>query len=149
VQTEADSATQELGVEEAANNLDANRRGLLRLLAFDLNTPIRASDALGAKRVDLNVAQALRVALENQPEYLMQLISSEHGPAIAAVAAKIEVAASSFGNNFMDYSLRLVSQWCFSALGAIHWFVVGFARIAFRSGSWGLCLYPLLGGFDS
>ena len=87
VQTEADSATQELGVEEAANNLDANRRGLLRLLAFDLNTPIRASDALGAKRVDLNVAQALRVALENQPEYLMQLISSEQA-AINLLAAK-------------------------------------------------------------
>ncbi len=44
VQTEADAATQELGVEEAANNLDASRRGLLRLLAFDLNTPVRASD---------------------------------------------------------------------------------------------------------
>lgn len=87
VQTEADAATQELGVEEAANNLDANRRGLLRLLAFDLNTPIRASDALGAKRVDLNVAQALRVALENQPEYLMQLISSEQA-AINLLAAK-------------------------------------------------------------
>ena len=77
VQTEADAATQELGVEEAANHLDASRRGLLRLLAFDLNTPVRASDALGAKRVDLNAAQALRIALENQPEYLMQLISSE------------------------------------------------------------------------
>lgn len=48
VQTEADAATQELGVEEAANHLDASRRGLLRLLAFDLNTPVRASDALGA-----------------------------------------------------------------------------------------------------
>ncbi len=30
-------------------------------------------------------------------------------PSNAAVAAKMEVAASSFGNNFMDYSLRLVS----------------------------------------
>ena len=58
VQTEADAATQELGVEEAANNLDASRRGLLRLLAFDLNTPVRASDVLEAKRVDLNVVQA-------------------------------------------------------------------------------------------
>lgn len=87
VQTEADAATQELGVEEAANNLDASRRGLLRLLAFDLNTQVRASDALGAKRVDLNVTQALRVAMENQPEYLMQLISSKQA-AINLVVAK-------------------------------------------------------------
>lgn len=87
VQTEADAATQELGVEDATNHLDASRRELLRLLAFDLNTPVRASDALGAKRVDLNAAQALRIALENQPEYLMQLISSEQA-AINLLVAK-------------------------------------------------------------
>jgi len=77
VQTEAEAATQELGVEEAANTLDASRRGLLRLLAFDLNTPLRASEALEAKRIDLDAAQALRIALENQPGYLTQLIASE------------------------------------------------------------------------
>lgn len=87
VQTEADAATQELGVEEAANNLDASRRELLRLLAFDLNTQVRASDALEAKRIDLNTDQALLVALENQPEYLMQLVSSEQA-AINLVVAK-------------------------------------------------------------
>lgn len=87
VQTEADAATQELGVEEAVNNLDASRRELLRLLAFDLNTQVRASDALEAKRIDLNTAQMLLVALENQPEYLMQLVSSEQA-AINQVVAK-------------------------------------------------------------
>lgn len=77
VQTEADAATQELGVEEATNQLDSNRRALLRLLAYDLNSPVRASDTLAVKRVDLNATEALRIAYEHQPEYLMQLISSE------------------------------------------------------------------------
>ncbi|WP_323166719.1 TolC family protein, partial [Pseudomonas bubulae] len=36
VQTEADIATQQLGVEEAQNQLDTNRLALLRLLALDL-----------------------------------------------------------------------------------------------------------------
>lgn len=87
VQTEANAATQELGVEEAANQLDASRRELLQLLAVDLNTQVRASDALEGKRVDLNAAQALRVALENQPDYLMQVISSEQA-AINLLVAK-------------------------------------------------------------
>lgn len=41
VQTEADVATQELAVEEAANQLDASRLELLRLLALDLHTHLR------------------------------------------------------------------------------------------------------------
>lgn len=77
VQAEADAATQELSVEETANTLDANRRELLHLLALDLNTPIRADDALDAKWVEINTAKALELASERQPAYLLQLISAE------------------------------------------------------------------------
>lgn len=87
VQAEADATTQELGVEEAANRLDTSRRELLRLLALDLNTQMRASDTLQAKRIALDIALSLRVALENQPEYLTQLISNELA-AINLVVAK-------------------------------------------------------------
>ncbi|QKJ68294.1 TolC family protein (plasmid) [Deefgea piscis] len=77
VQTEADAATQELAVEEAKNQLDASRVELLRLLAIDLATAIRANDDLNAEPVVIDNAQAQRVALENQPEYLAQLIAGQ------------------------------------------------------------------------
>ncbi len=52
VQTEADVATQELAVEEAANQLDATR-------------------------IEFGLAQALTAAQEQQPTYLTQLIAAE------------------------------------------------------------------------
>ncbi|MBN0031084.1 TolC family protein, partial [Pseudomonas aeruginosa] len=48
VQTEADVASQELNVEESTNQVDSARLALLQLLALDLSTQIRASDALAA-----------------------------------------------------------------------------------------------------
>jgi len=77
VQTEADLASQELGVEETANQLDASRRELLQLLALDLGTRINASEALNPKRLEIDQQQALRVALAQQPRYLQQLIAGE------------------------------------------------------------------------
>ena len=77
VQTEADVATQELAVEEAANQLDASRLELLRLLALDLRTQIRAADTLDATRIEFGLAQALTAAQEQQPTYLTQLIAAE------------------------------------------------------------------------
>ncbi|MGP0015934.1 TolC family protein, partial [Pseudomonas sp.] len=61
VQTEADIATQELGVEEARNQVDINRLSLLRLLALDLSTPIHATEALEANRVSIDKQDAFRV----------------------------------------------------------------------------------------
>lgn len=77
VQTEADAATQELGVEDAANQLDANRLELLRLLALDLRTQLHAADVLEAAPIELNLDQALKTALQQQPMYLSQLIAAE------------------------------------------------------------------------
>ena len=62
VQTEADLATQELSVEEAANQLDSARLELLRLLALDLSSQVRASDALEVERIEVNREQAVRLA---------------------------------------------------------------------------------------
>ncbi len=89
VQTEADVATQELTVEEAANQLDASRLELLRLLALDLHTQIRASDTLNPTRTEFGLAQALNAALEQQPTYLTQLIATEQA-AINLILARNE-----------------------------------------------------------
>ncbi|RBH56683.1 MULTISPECIES: TolC family protein [Pseudomonas] len=77
VQTEADIATQELGVEEARNQVDINRLSLLRLLALDLSTPIHATEALEANRVNIDKQDAFRVAQVQQPDYLASLLGSQ------------------------------------------------------------------------
>ncbi|MGY3322493.1 TolC family protein [Pseudomonas sp. TE3911] len=77
VQTEADIATQQLGVEEAQNQLDTNRMALLRLLALDLSTPIRATEALEAKPMQIDKRQAFTLAQTQQPEYLAALLGSQ------------------------------------------------------------------------
>ncbi|MBX7277264.1 TolC family protein [Pseudomonas sp. ERGC3:05] len=77
VQTEADIATQQLGVEEARNQLDTSRLALLRLLALDLSTPIRASEALEAKPMIVDKRQAFNLAQTQQPEYLAALLGSQ------------------------------------------------------------------------
>lgn len=63
VQTEAELAAQQLAVEEARNQLDSVRLELLQLLALDHGQALRASEALVAKRIEIDGAQALRVAL--------------------------------------------------------------------------------------
>ena len=77
VQTEADIATQQLGVEEAQNQLDSSRLALLRLLALDLSTPIRATEALEAKPMQIDKRQAFNLAQNQQPEYLAALLGSQ------------------------------------------------------------------------
>jgi outer membrane protein TolC len=77
LQNEADLAHQELSAEQAAHRVQASRRALSQLLALDLSTPLRASDELTAKRVDIDRQQALRIARQRQPQYLQQLIAQE------------------------------------------------------------------------
>jgi outer membrane protein TolC len=77
VQTEADIATQQLGVEEAQNQLDTSRLALLRLLALDLSTPIRATEALEAKPMQIDKREAFNLAQNQQPEYLATLLGSQ------------------------------------------------------------------------
>lgn len=77
VQTEAELANQQLAVEEARNQLDSARLELLQLLALDHGQRLRASEALVAERFEIDAAQALRVALAQQPDYLQQLIDAE------------------------------------------------------------------------
>lgn len=91
VQTEADSATQELAVEEAMNQLASSRLGLLRLLAIDLHTPIRAIDTLAAYRIDVDFTQALLTSQEQQPGYLTQLISAEQAAINLTVASNAKL----------------------------------------------------------
>ncbi|ACZ75026.1 TolC family protein [Dickeya zeae] len=86
VQTEAEVANQELGYEDARNQLDTTRLALLQLLALNLDTPIVATEAMQASRVDVNAAQALGQAESLQPAYLSHLIASEQAQINLTVA---------------------------------------------------------------
>ena len=77
VQTEADSASQELMVEETTNQLAAKRLDLLRLLALDSNTRITVIDSPVARRTEISLSTALSAAFEQRPAYLSQIIASE------------------------------------------------------------------------
>jgi outer membrane protein TolC len=77
IQTEADTANQELGLEEARNQVNANKLALLQLLALDLNNPIKAADTPIAEQLQINELDAQRIAQEHQPDYLRQLIAGE------------------------------------------------------------------------
>jgi len=86
VQTEADVLTQELNVEEARNTLDQRRMDLVRLLALDLRKPIRAVENLEAAPVKTDLEGAKRIALTNQPDYLMQQIAAKQAEINLVVA---------------------------------------------------------------
>ena len=86
VQTEAEVASQELAYEEARNDTDSARLDLLQLVAQSLNTQIVATEALQARRVDVNAVRALQQAEALQPAYLSQLVYSEQAAINLAVA---------------------------------------------------------------
>lgn len=50
---------------------------MLKLLALDLSTPIRASDTLQVTRLEIDQATAIKVAQAKQPQYLSTLLQSE------------------------------------------------------------------------
>lgn len=87
IQAEADAATQELNVEEADNQRDASRLELSRLLALDRDLTLHASDDLQARPVTIDAAEARRIALANQPDYLIEQIASAQAAITLKVAA--------------------------------------------------------------
>ncbi len=77
VQAEADEASQELAIEDASNQVHTSRLALLTLLSLDLTTQVQASDEPAANEVTTNLADSLKVALDNQPDYVMQVLTKE------------------------------------------------------------------------
>lgn len=77
IQTEADVANQEFALEEAMNQIDATRLALLSLLALDPATELVASGFEPISLKGYDVSQALAVALESHPEYLVATLSDE------------------------------------------------------------------------
>lgn len=77
LQNEADLAYQELSVEQALHHLEASRQALSQLLALDVSTPLYASEALTAERVEIDQNEALLIALTRQPRHLQQRIAEE------------------------------------------------------------------------
>ncbi|MGS1109968.1 TolC family protein [Achromobacter anxifer] len=86
VQTEAEVATQELAYEDTRNQVESARLALLQLLTLNLNTPIIATEAPQAQRLEVNAVEALRQAEASQPAYLAQIIASEQAAVNLAVA---------------------------------------------------------------
>ncbi len=75
VQAEADDASQELGVEQARNQLQSSREALLQLLALAPDTVIDASDDLAVVEPDMTLANAQDLARQQRPDYLIQQIA--------------------------------------------------------------------------
>ncbi len=77
IQTEAEVANQEFALEEANNQIDASRLALLNLLALEPSSAVVASALEISTAKGADIAPALAVALENQPDYLASLLSIE------------------------------------------------------------------------
>jgi len=77
VEVDAEIAVRELAQEDAANQLDASRLRLLRLLGFDLDTRLHAVDPLEVQQIKVNLTQALTTARNQQPAFLIQLAAAE------------------------------------------------------------------------
>ena len=77
IQTEAQVANQEVALEEASNQIDASRLALLNLLALEPSAAIVASASEVATVKAVGVQQALAVALEKQPDYLISTLAIE------------------------------------------------------------------------
>lgn len=77
VQTEAEIASQELATEEAKNNLYLSKQALLRLTGIDLATNIQASESLQISRITLNAQRAIRLAEQQQPQFLATVLGGQ------------------------------------------------------------------------
>jgi outer membrane protein TolC len=77
IQTEAQVANQEVALEEANNQIDASRLALLNLLALEPSAAVVASHSEAATVKEVRLQQALAVALESQPDYLVSALSLE------------------------------------------------------------------------
>lgn len=77
VQTQADIAGQQVSLLQAEQQRNSAQLALLRLLAMDLHTDVIASDALDAQPVNVDLEQAVGLALDNRPDYLGQRRSLE------------------------------------------------------------------------
>lgn len=77
IQTEAQVANQEVALEEANNQIDTSRLALLNLLALEPSAAVVAGGLETSTAQEPDVAQALAVALENQPDYLTSRLSIE------------------------------------------------------------------------
>lgn len=105
VQTEADIAAQELGVEEVHNQLANSRLSLLRLLALDLSTQVKAIEVLEAEPISIDRQHALRLARLQQPEYLSTLLQARQAElnlVIATDQARWDLSLVAGANQVID-----------------------------------------------
>jgi outer membrane protein TolC len=72
LQSDADTSSQQLSLEQQQNVLNERRLALCGLLNIDTRTPLIASDPLNIRPTLLKASQAIAIAVKNQPEYLIQ-----------------------------------------------------------------------------
>jgi outer membrane protein TolC len=77
IQTEANVAKQELSIEQSANAVQSSRMALLDLLALDPSTNIGTTESIDPDRMSIDVDDALKVAFENEPVFLSQIIQEK------------------------------------------------------------------------
>lgn len=107
VQAQADLVSRELEVEQAQGEVDTGRLALLRLLALDLSSPIRASETLTAAPLSLTPHEVLRLAEAQQPEYLSMLLASQQADLnllLAKDQARWDVSVVAGLNQMRDHS---------------------------------------------
>ena len=75
IQTEANVAERELAVTEARNSLEAARLGLLSILNIGSRTQIQPTEQPAIDPLSLDVAHAMKLALEHRPDYRRALLN--------------------------------------------------------------------------
>lgn len=77
VQSEADVANQEFSLLTAENSLDAARLALVKILDLDKKTLISPTQEFTIEPIPYTLEQAIKLALENRPDYQSALLGLE------------------------------------------------------------------------
>ena len=89
IQADANLARQELSLAQTENSYNSARLDFLQLLALDLRSRVEASERLVADELTMDADEAIRIAFENRPDWLSQLLNEESAR-ISLVVAKNE-----------------------------------------------------------
>lgn len=77
LQTQMESSRQELSLLSSKNSLEQTKHNLLRSIGLDINTPIYASESLEIKKFSIPYDQALQLAQQQQPDFLMTKLNAQ------------------------------------------------------------------------
>lgn len=76
LQTQMESSRQELSLLSSRNALEQTKHNLLQSIGLDINTPIYASESLEIKKFSMPYDQALQLAQQQQPDFLITKLNA-------------------------------------------------------------------------